>query len=150
MNFFNNTLLKEERKKRGITQHDASRIIGVARTTYADYENGKIQPPIDKIHRICEWLDIPLENITSGNVSRNVISNSKITESSKKLYVKRIKAKADIVNEFDDISILVRNMKIKKNEKDLILSLLDYIMQSYIPTSSELELYNTFKDSKND
>lgn len=150
MNFFNNNLLKEERKKRGVTQHDASRIIGVARTTYADYENGKIQPPIDKIHRICKWLDIPLENITSGNVPQNVVTSNKITESAKKLYMKRIKSKADIVNDFDDIEILVRNMKIKKSEKDLILSLLDYIMQSYIPTSSELELYNTFKDSQND
>ena len=63
MNMFNNALLKECRKNKGLTQYDASKIIGVARTTYADYENGKIQPPIDKIHRICEWLDLPLEKI---------------------------------------------------------------------------------------
>ena len=43
MNMFNNALLKERRKSKGLTQYDASKIIGVARTTYADYENGKIQ-----------------------------------------------------------------------------------------------------------
>mgnify|MGYP003559546259 CR=1 FL=1 len=60
---FNNALLKERRKIKGLTQYDASKIIGVARTTYADYENGKIQPPIDKIRKISEWLDLPLEKL---------------------------------------------------------------------------------------
>ena len=38
MNLFNNTLLKESRKQRGLTQLEASQKLGIARTTYADYE----------------------------------------------------------------------------------------------------------------
>ena len=63
MNMFNNALLKEYRKNKGLTQYDASKKIGVARTTYADYENGKIQPPIEKIRKISDWLDLPLEKL---------------------------------------------------------------------------------------
>ena len=69
MNMFNNALLKERRKSNGLTQYDASKIIGVARTTYADYENGKIQPPIDKIRKICDWLDMPMENLWIYNTT---------------------------------------------------------------------------------
>ena len=72
---FNNALLKERRKIKGLTQYDASKIIGVARTTYADYENGKIQPPIDKIRKISEWLDLPLEKLM--NIQQRLICMNK-------------------------------------------------------------------------
>lgn len=116
MNMFNNALLKECRKKQGLTQYDASKIIGVARTTYADYENGKIQPPIDKIHKICEWLDLPLEKLMN-------IEYADYTE---------LDYKSEIVNALDDIASDIKKLDIKKQEKYLIINLLDYIAQSYI------------------
>ena len=116
MNMFNNALLKECRKKKGLTQYDASKIIGVARTTYADYENGKIQPPIDKIRKICDWLDMPLEKLM----------NIQYTDYAELDY------RPEIVNALDDIATEIRRLELKDQEKYLIINLLDYIAQNYI------------------
>ena len=116
MNMFNNALLKERRKIKGLTQYDASKIIGVARTTYADYENGKIQPPIDKIRKISEWLDLPLEKLM----------NIQYTDYAELDY------KPEIVNALDDIATEIKRLKLKDQEKYLIINLLDYIAQNYI------------------
>ena len=116
MNMFNNSLLKECRKSKGLTQYDASKIIGVARTTYADYENGKIQPPIDKIRKISEWLDLPLEKLMN-------IQYADYAE---------LDHKPDIVNSLDDIATEVKRLKLNDQEKYLIINLLDYIAQNYI------------------
>ena len=116
MNMFNNALLKEHRKSKGLTQYDASKIVGVARTTYADYENGKIQPPIDKIRKISEWLDLPLEKLM----------NIQYTDYAELDY------KPEIVNALDDIASEVKQLRLKDQEKYLIINLLDYIAQNYI------------------
>ena len=116
MNMFNNALLKERRKIKGLTQYDASKIIGVARTTYADYENGKIQPPIDKIRKICDWLDLPLEKLM----------NIEYADYSELDY------KPEIVNALDDIASEIKSLSLKDQEKFLIINLLDYIAQNYI------------------
>ena len=116
MNMFNNSLLKECRKSKGLTQYDASKIIGVARTTYADYENGKIQPPIDKIRKISEWLDLPLEKLMN-------IQYADYAE---------LDHKPDIVNSLDDIATEVKRLKLNDQEKYLIINLPDYIAQNYM------------------
>ena len=113
---FNNALLKERRKIKGLTQYDASKIVGVARTTYADYENGKIQPPIDKIRKISDWLDLPLEKLMN-------IQHTDYAE---------LDDKNEIVNALDDIATEVKLLKLKDQEKHLIINLLDYIAQNYI------------------
>ena len=59
MSTFNNARLKELRKNAGFTQLQMAQRINVARTTYAEYEQGKIQPPIDKIQRICGVFNVP-------------------------------------------------------------------------------------------
>ena len=113
---FNNSLLKERRKIKGLTQYDASKIIGVARTTYADYENGKIQPPIDKIRKICDWLDLPLEKLMNIQYADYAELNNK----------------PGVVNALDDIATEIKRLDINSQEKHLIINLLDYIAQNYI------------------
>ena len=116
MKIFNNTLLKECRKNKGLTQYDASKIIGVARTTYADYENGKIQPPIDEIRKICDWLDMPLDKLMN-------IEYADYSE---------LDHKPEIVNALDDIASEIKSLSLKNQEKSLIINLLDYIAQNYM------------------
>ena len=116
MKIFNNTLLKECRKNKGLTQYDASKIIGVARTTYADYENGKIQPPIDKIRKICDWLDMPLDKLMN-------IEYADYSE---------LDHKPEIVNALDDIASEIKSLSLENQEKSLIINLLDYISQNYM------------------
>ena len=116
MKIFNNTLLKECRKNKGLTQYDASKIIGVARTTYADYENGKIQPPIDKIRKICDWLDMPLDKLMN-------IEYADYSE---------LDHKPEIVNALDDIASEIKSLSLENQETSLIINLLDYVAQNYI------------------
>ena len=155
MNTFNNALLKERRKSKGLTQYDASKIVGVARTTYADYENGKIQPPIDKIHRICEWLDLPLEQImqienNTGIELYKFKTKNHMSDAEKIVTINRIKRQMNILNTFDDIADTIKNMDIEAREKDLIISLLDYVANSYSLSSQELQLYARIKRIEND
>ena len=120
---FNNALLKERRKSKGLTQYDASKIVGVARTTYADYENGKIQPPIDKIHRICEWLDLPLEKIM--HIENNTgIELSKFKTKNRMTDAEKINAVNTILSmDFESIY-----QTLQPNEKRYIWqSIIDYI-----------------------
>ena len=152
---FNNALLKERRKSKGLTQYDASKIVGVARTTYADYENGKIQPPIDKIHRICEWLDLPLEQImqienNTGIELYKFKTKNHMSDAEKIVTINRIKRQMNILNTFDDIADTIKNMDIEAREKDLIISLLDYVANSYSLSSQELQLYARIKRIEND
>ena len=98
---FNNALLKERRKIKGLTQYDASKIVGVARTTYADYENGKIQPPIDKIRKISDWLDLPLEKLMN-------IQYKDKTE---------LDNKNENVNALDDIAKKIKLLNLKEQKK---------------------------------
>ena len=116
MKIFNNTLLKECRKNKGLTQYDASKIIGVARTTYADYENGKIQPPIDKIRKICDWLDMSLDKLMN-------IEYADYSE---------LDQKPEIVNALDDIASEIKSLNLENQEKSLIINLLDYVAQNYM------------------
>lgn len=142
MNLFNNKLLKEGRLRQGLTQLEAANRIGIARTTYADYEKGKIQPPIDKLQKISLWLDIPTERLMNAKndtgIDLNVFDLWKKSEVEKVQIINRIQAKTDIYEAFDDFAEKVRKLELTKDEKDLILNLLDYIyMNSYQFTPEE-------------
>lgn len=47
--------LQELREKINLSQEEISRRLGIARTTYASYEQGKREPDIDMIKKIAEF-----------------------------------------------------------------------------------------------
>ena len=155
MNLFNNTLLKECRKQRGLTQLEASQKLGIARTTYADYEKGKIQPPIDKLQRISMWLDIPTERLMQANndtgIDLDIFKKLEDAEVKNVQIIKRIKAKTDIYESFDEFVDKVKELELSKDEKDLIINLLDYIyMRNYQFTPEELKYREKMQEVQND
>ena len=155
MNLFNNTLLKECRKQRGLTQLEASQKLGIARTTYADYEKGKIQPPIDKLQRISMWLDIPTERLMQANndtgIDLDIFKKLEDAEVKNVQIIKRIKAKTDIYESFDEFVDKVKELGLSKDEKDLIINLLDYIyMRNYQFTPEELKYREKMQEVQND
>ena len=94
-------MLKEHRKRQGITQFEAAQRIGIARTTYADYEKGNIQPPIDKVQRISEWLDMPTSELMQADNDTGidlslVKTRNRMSDAEKVFMIKRIKAKVHI------------------------------------------------------
>ena len=155
MNLSNNTLLKECRKQRGLTQLEASQTLGIARTTYADYEKGKIQPPIDKLQRISMWLDIPTERLMQANndtgIDLDIFKKWEDAEVKNVQIIKRIKAKTDIYESFDEFVDKVKELELSKDEKDLIINLLDYIyMRNYQFTPEELKYREKMQEVQND
>ena len=155
MTLFNNTLLKECRKQRGLTQLEASQKLGIARTTYADYEKGKIQPPIDKLQRISMWLDIPTERLMQANndtgIDLDIFKKWEDAEVKNVQIIKRIKAKTDIYESFDEFVDKVKELELSKDEKDLIINLLDYIyMRNYQFTPEELKYREKMQEVQND
>lgn len=58
----NNVALKNIRSQRNFTQSEIAEKLQITRSAYANYELGYTQPPLDKILKIAQILDAPMEN----------------------------------------------------------------------------------------
>lgn len=80
-NGFSNNL-KSARREKGFKQWEVAQHIGIARTTYANYEMGKKMPKLDKVHRLAELLGVSTDFLLgpSDQLSTNImVSQDKIT-----------------------------------------------------------------------
>lgn len=131
---FNNEKLKECRKQAGYTQLDMARLIGVARTTYAEYEQGKIQPPIDKVQKILRSLPMLRGELVEG-VDDILIHDDQITLIQAKNMREPISNEAQVIREvlkvLDDIDTIVKDSPLRNIDEELILSLTDNIRKKY-------------------
>lgn len=57
--------LRKERKK---TQADIAGVLGILRTTYGEYERGKIMPPMDRINAIADYYAVSVDYLV-GNTN---------------------------------------------------------------------------------
>ena len=143
MSAFNNEKLKEMRKQAGYTQAKLALMIGVARTTYAEYEQGKIQPPLDKVERICRLFNINssefmnVENNTGVDITK-VHFKIKMSDEDKILRIKRLQQKESVKKAFDNIFEIVNELDFE--EKQIVLPLVSYISKKYEFTASEEEM----------
>ena len=131
---FNNEKLKECRKQAGYTQLDMAKLIGVARTTYAEYEQGKIQPPIDKVQKILRSLPMLRGELVEG-VDDILINDDQITLIQAKNMREPISNDAQVIREvlkvLDDIDTIVKDSPLRSIDEELILSLTDNIRKRY-------------------
>ena len=56
-------VLKEERKKAGYTQGDFAKKLGIAQSTYCQYETGKRAVSEEMTSQICKLLGVTKEDI---------------------------------------------------------------------------------------
>ena len=131
---FNNEKLKECRKQAGYTQLDMARLIGVARTTYAEYEQGKIQPPLDKVQKILQSLPMIKGELVDG-VDDILIHDNQITLIQAKNMREPISNDAQVIREvlkvLDDMDTIVKDSPLRSIDEELILSLTDNIRKRY-------------------
>lgn len=131
---FNNEKLKECRKQAGYTQLDMAKIIKVARTTYAEYEQGKIQPPLDKVQKILQALPMLRGELVDG-VDDILINDDQITLIQAKNMREPISNEAQVIREvlkvLDDIDTIVKDSQLRTIDEELILSLTDNIRKRY-------------------
>ena len=50
--------LKELRAEKNLSQNKLSELLGITRTTYANYEQGTREPSIEMIIRFCDFFDV--------------------------------------------------------------------------------------------
>ena len=131
---FNNEKLKECRKQAGYTQLDMARLIGVARTTYAEYEQGKIQPPIDKVQKILRSLPMLRGELVEG-VDDILIHDNQVTLIQAKNMREPISNDAQVIREvlkaLEEIDNIVKDSPLRTIDEELILSLTDNIRKRY-------------------
>ena len=131
---FNNEKLKECRKQAGYTQLDMAKLIGVARTTYAEYEQGKIQPPLDKVQKILRSLPMLRGALVEG-VDDILIYDDQITLIQAKNMREPISNDAQVIREvlkvLDDIDTIVKDSPLRSIDEELILALTDNIRKRY-------------------
>ena len=131
---FNNEKLKECRKQAGYTQLDMARLIGVARTTYAEYEQGKIQPPIDKVQKILRSLPMLRGELVEG-VDDILIKDNQVTMIQVKNMREPMINDAQVIREalkaLEDIDNIAKASPLRSIDEELILALTDNIRKRY-------------------
>ena len=153
MSTFNNAKLKELRKNAGFTQLQMAQRINVARTTYAEYEQGKIQPPIDKIQRICRAFGVAtnelvtIENNTGVDVA-NVHFKVKMSDADKILRIEALQNKEKIFNVFADICGILQELDFE--EKRMIMPIVTYLRNKYALDIRDMELKKRIQRSLKD
>ena len=71
--------LKDLRKKiPGFTQTDMAKKLGIAKTTYASYEQGKRTPDIETQNKIADFFNVSLDYL-HGRESKNSFSAKQMT-----------------------------------------------------------------------
>lgn len=60
--------LKKYRKLSGFRQDDIAKVIGLDRSAYAYYENGKTEPSIDNLKKIAKMLGVDMNTLLSFDV----------------------------------------------------------------------------------
>ena len=127
---FNNEKLKECRKQAGYTQLDMAKLIGVARTTYAEYEQGKIQPPLDKVQKILQSLPMLRGELVDG-VDDILIHDNQVTLLQVKNMREPISNDAQVIREvlkaLENIDNIAKDSPLRSIDEELILSLTDNI-----------------------
>ena len=135
---FNNEKLKECRKQAGYTQLDMAMIIGVARTTYAEYEQGKIQPPLDKVQKILQALPMLRGELVEG-VDDILINDDQITliqaKNMREYTISEAQTIREVLKVLDDIDTIVKDSPLRSIDEELILSLTDNIRKRYFRRS---------------
>ena len=131
---FNNEKLKECRKQAGYTQLDMARLIGVARTTYAEYEQGKIQPPLDKVQKILQSLPMLRGTLVEG-VDDILIKDNQVTMIQVKNMREPMINDAQVIREalkaLEDIDNIAKASPLRSIDEELILALTDNIRKRY-------------------
>ena len=134
MSVFNNEKLKEIRKQAGYTQLDMAKLIGVARTTYAEYEQGKIQPPVDKIQKIIEALPMLRGTLIEG-VDDILIKDNEMTliqvKNMREPTINEAQVIREVLKVLDDIDNIAKYSPLRTIDEELILALTDNIRKRY-------------------
>ncbi|ERI10822.1 helix-turn-helix domain-containing protein [Aneurinibacillus aneurinilyticus] len=73
-------MLKEQRTKRKIRQEDVAKQIGIARTTYAMYEQGKREPDNETLQKLADFFKVSIDYLLGRTKDPNRIVSQETKE----------------------------------------------------------------------
>lgn len=117
--------LKLLRKEKHKTQQDIADFLKIQRSTYGEYERGRIMPPYDKIKKLADYLEVSVDylmgttNFRTVNDKIDTVTKREITDVSKTLthLIEELKA-ADNIVRLDGVDL-------DEESKSLLLSSLE-------------------------
>ena len=59
--------LKKVRERKKLTQGEASKRMGIVRSTYANYENGKREPDNETLKKMAEFYEVSLDYLLGND-----------------------------------------------------------------------------------
>lgn len=60
--------LKSVRKECGLTQKQIAISLGVVESCYANWEQGRTEPNIEMLRKLCAIFDVSVEELINGNI----------------------------------------------------------------------------------
>ncbi len=58
--------LKETRKACGLTQKQVAQMLNVVESCYANWEQGRTEPNIDTLRKLCEIFKVTIDELING------------------------------------------------------------------------------------
>ena len=72
--------LSRFRALRGYTQSELAKVLGISRSTYANYESGKRSPDLETLEHISDALDCSMDALFGRAADRNVLYTDRVCE----------------------------------------------------------------------
>lgn len=72
--------LSRYRALRGYTQSELAKVLGISRSTYANYESGKRSPDLETLEHISDALDCSMDALFGRAADRNVLYADRVCE----------------------------------------------------------------------
>lgn len=106
----------KERDSKGLTDSDVAKNTGVARSTLSEWKRGRSVPKIDKLEKIADFLEIPLEYLKTGSMTDKdgYFLDPEVAEMAQELH-----------DNYDLRIIFDATRKASKEDLDLIKDLMD-------------------------
>lgn len=96
-------IIKEARKKAGLTQNQLAEAIGMSEKNLGNIENGKQFPQVNNFLHLIEFLDIPLTNF-------GVIKNSQTDKDKNELIKLTLTSNTKHINTYRKIFELIKSL----------------------------------------
>lgn len=122
-------ILKQLRQKKGITQKEIAKILGISQAAYSLYEKGGREPKYEMLEKIADFFNVSVGYLVSGQ--KNYI------------YYKNEKK----INEFLDE--LIKKVKTQKERSELVTQL-ETLLSNQKTLEDEIYLYNKSSDTINE
>ena len=73
-------------EKHGKTATDVSRETGIPRSTFTDWKSGRAMPKADKLQKIAEYFQVPMEYLLTGEMPGNYYLNEETAEMAQAIF----------------------------------------------------------------